>query len=114
MALKMGQKFSDELPAELSRYLKAYRESLPDQEPGTQFMPRVWEAIETRQKMTYSFGRLTRAIVSAAAAVCLVLSALMIDSPVSPVYTTTYLDVILANDSAGDEADQILETAEAI
>ena len=112
MALKMGQKFSDDFPAELSRYLKAYRESLPDQDPGPQFMPRIWEAIEARQKVTYSFGRLTRAIVSAAAAMCLVLSALSIESPVSPVYTTTYVDV-LADDSAED-ADRIMEVVETL
>jgi hypothetical protein len=94
MSLKMGQKLSDDFPADLSRYLAAYREGLPDQEPGAHFMPRIWEAIDARQKLTYSFGRLARAFVSAAAVLCLVLSTLMPDNGVSPVYTTTYLEVL--------------------
>ena len=112
MSLKMGQKLSDDFPPDLSRYLAAYRESLPDQEPGAHFMPRIWDAIEARQKVTYSFGRLARAFVSAAAALCLVLSTLMLDSAVSPVYTTTYLEVLA--DHGVDEPDLVADTGSEI
>ena len=112
MSLKMGQKHSEDLPADLVRCLTAYREGLPDREPSAHFMPRIWEAIESRQKVTYSFGRFTRAFVTAAAALCLMLTALSLDTSVSPVYTTTYVDV-LADDNPED-ADHILDSADTL
>jgi hypothetical protein len=63
---------------ELDRIFAGYREAMPDPEPSAQFMPRLWEAIETRRAFRTRFGRLSRMFVTAAGAVWLIMVSVLI------------------------------------
>jgi hypothetical protein len=66
----------EKLERELDALFTAYRDACPAPEPGPDFMPRLWERIEARRSVSYSFTRLTQAFVTAAAAICLLLTIL--------------------------------------
>jgi len=98
---------SDKLPAELESLFAAYRTALPEVDASPDFMPRLWERIDGRQRVTYSFSRLARGIVTVAAGLCLFLSSSMWSTPqISTSKAGTYVDV-LADDSSDDSPDSI-------
>ena len=89
----------DRLPAELESLFAAYRTAMPEVEPSTDFMPRLWEKIEGQQRVTYNFGKFARGFVSLAAGLCLFLSTSMWNAPqVSTSKNGTYVE-FLADDS---------------
>jgi hypothetical protein len=97
--MSLKKRFFPENP-ELERRLDAvfasYREACPDPEPGPDFMPALWQAIDSRRSFALSFGRWARGLVTAAAAAA-VLMALVVAMPssqVSPFYLATYVDVL--------------------
>ena len=95
-----------ELPAEIRAMFASYREALPDPEVGANFMPQLWNRIDSQRSVTFSFGRLAKRFVSVAVASCLAMSILFL-TPVhqmSPVYGATYLDA-LAADHPDDAVD---------
>ncbi|MGQ9634263.1 MAG: hypothetical protein ACUVXB_08435 [Bryobacteraceae bacterium] len=95
---------AEELDKELDRLLAAYREVCEPPEPGPDFMPRLWEKIEARRSVSYSFARLSRAFITAAAAIFLLLVVLQTTSWTPPVfYTQSYVEA-LAEASASDAA----------
>lgn len=98
----MGHRNQDpgEFPEQLGRLMAAYRTALPDPEASPAFMPRMWDAIESRNRVTYSFSRFAKAFVSAAAAVSLGLAALTMTFSSAPVQTIPYVDAL-----AGDVED---------
>ncbi|MGP8244117.1 MAG: hypothetical protein ACLQVN_06325 [Bryobacteraceae bacterium] len=57
----------------LDALFQAYRNACPDREPGVNFMPGVWQKIETRQRNAFSFLRMAQAFATAAAAATLAL-----------------------------------------
>ena len=58
---------------------RAYREAVPDREPGSNFMPELWARIEARQRTTaMAFGLLAKRFVTAAFALCIVFSVLLV------------------------------------
>jgi hypothetical protein len=88
-----------ELPAEIRAMFASYREALPDPEPGANFMPQLWNRIDSQRNVTFSFGRLAKQFVSVSVASCLAMSILFL-TPVhqmSPIYGATYLDVLDAD-----------------
>ncbi len=92
---------SNETERQLDALLAAYREACPAPEPGPNFMPRLWEQIEARRSASYAFGRLTRAFVSAAAAICILLGLLQAYLPSQPnFYTQTYIEALEQESSA--------------
>lgn len=97
---------SDELPQEIQALFTRYREALPDSEPRANFMPELWQGIESRRRVTLSMGRIAKGFVTAAAAICLLMTALVVTpqkSPVSTNSTVNYLDVLsAAADDPGD------------
>jgi hypothetical protein len=95
----------DQFPPELESLFASYRGVYSDLDAGRNFMPGVWARIEQRQSFTYSFRRVASAFVTAAAALCLVISAAMYyPSQASQGTPSTYIDV-LADEGAGDDAD---------
>lgn len=92
-----------ELPREIRGILTAYKDSLPDFEPGPTFVPGMWAKIDSRRRESLSFGRLARGFVTAAAAICLIISAALVVPPnaVSFNQASTYVDV-LAEDNSED------------
>jgi hypothetical protein len=81
-----------------------YRNACPDPEPGADFMPRLWQKIESRRVETTSvFRRWAQACVMAAVALTLIMAVLIPRLQTDPVYTATYVDVLDAahsNDAA--------------
>ena len=85
-----------ELERRLDGLLLRYRDACPDPEPGPNFMPALWQSIDSRRSFALSFGRWARGLVTAAAALAM-LTAVFIAMPsrqVSPVYLATYIDVL--------------------
>lgn len=60
----------------LNGLLSAYRDACPAPEPSAGFMPAVWQRIEARRGVAYSFQRLSRMILAASGAMCLLLAGL--------------------------------------
>jgi hypothetical protein len=94
------------LPGEVQALFACYREAAPDREPTADFTPGLWNKIEARRGFTYNFGRLARRFVTAAAAICLIMSVGLIDPATSTSATfMSYIDVLVQDIS--DEADEI-------
>lgn len=89
---------TDSLEGQLDRLFAAYREACPDPEPSAAFMPRLWQRIEAEQSWTREFRRFTEVLVTAAAALSLLMGIFLggRESPVS-FYTNTYIEVLAAN-----------------
>ena len=86
---------SNDAERQLDALFAAYREACPAPEPSPNFMPRLWEQIEARRSVSYTFGRLTKLFVSAAAAICILLGLLQAYLPSQPnFYTQTYFEVL--------------------
>lgn len=60
----------------LNELLAQYRSACPDVEASVDFMPRLWEKIENTRSFPLIFQRLSRVLVTACAAVCLLLAIL--------------------------------------
>jgi hypothetical protein len=87
---------------ELSGWLTAYRESCDAPETSADFMPRLWERIESRNRLLVVFRRWTEGFVFAAAAACLGIVVLQtIDAKMPKPVTMTYVEA-LAIDSEPD------------
>jgi hypothetical protein len=97
---------SVELPDEIRSLLSQYRGALPDLEPRPNFMPELWQNIEARRRSGLNLGRLAKGFVTAAAALCLLMSALFVapqKSPATSMSSVNYLDVLSA--ASDDSAD---------
>jgi hypothetical protein len=58
----------------------SYREACPDPEPDPNFMPRLWQRIESRQTFALSIGHLARVFVTVAAAICVLMTVALISA----------------------------------
>jgi hypothetical protein len=71
-----------DMDSKLDSLFQAYKEACPEVEGSVNFMPNLWQKIEARQTLPLTMARFGRLFVSAAAALCLVMSLLLV-SPVS-------------------------------
>ena len=85
-----------DLERQFDGLLASYRDACPDPEPGPNFMPSLWRAIDSRRNFALSFGRWARGLVTAAAALAMLMAVFVaMPSPqVSPVYLATYVEVL--------------------
>ena len=91
----------DQLDRQLDALFAAYREACPTPEAGPDFMPRLWQQIEARRSVSYTFGRWTRALVTAAAAICVLLGLLQTYLPTQATfYSQTYIEALQEESSA--------------
>lgn len=91
---------ADELSGRLAALFAEYRQAFPDFEPSPNFMPGVWARIEARQRDAWSFRRFAQAIITAAAAVSLLMGAyLVFPQRQSPFYTNSYVELLAAGES---------------
>jgi hypothetical protein len=67
----------DERETRLNGLFRAYAEACPDREPTVNFMPRLWAGIEAREASRNVFGRMARALVTAALATSAILALLL-------------------------------------
>lgn len=78
----------------LEELFRAYKEACPDPEASANFMPLLWEKIEAQQQMPRLLKRFTQVFVSAAALLCLVMSALLFaPTPPAPI-AQTYVEAL--------------------
>lgn len=94
---------------QLSALFERYREALPDPEPSSQFMPRLWDQIEARQSTAWLWTRWSQAFVTAAIAVSLLLTVFLAlpARTVSPFYSSTYLELLASAEHDRDADGEI-------
>jgi hypothetical protein len=93
--------------ARLDALLRAYRDACPTPEPSANFMPNLWQRIESRQTYTFSFQRMANAFVTAAVALTIVLGVYMSIPRSNPAsYSQSYLEA-LADANALDTPDYV-------
>jgi len=110
MSLQKNNTFENpELDRRLDGLLLRYRAACPDPEPGPNFMPALWQAIDSRRSFALSFGRWAKGLVTAAAALAMLMAVFvaMPSRQVSPVYLATYIDVL--DDDSGTDNPALLE-----
>lgn len=84
----------------LDSLFERYRDACPEVEPRAQFMPELWQKIEARRSFWFVFQRDARAMVTASAALCLlllVLNFIGISASNSHVFASTYADALMAD-----------------
>lgn len=83
--------------AELDQVFQRYRQACPDVEPSVNFMPTLWQKIEARHSFPFVFRKWGRSVVTASAALCLLLLALNL--AVSPQTGVSYPDALITEAS---------------
>jgi len=93
----------------LDNLFGAYRDACVAPEASVNFMPILWQRIESRQKFSFSFRRMARGVVTAAIALTLAMT-LYLAAPRSAVLSGfgTYVDVLAA--SHNSENSDLYET----
>jgi hypothetical protein len=80
---------------QLDALFRAYQEACPPPEPSANFMPQLWQRIESRQTFTFSFRRMANAFVTAAVAASVALAAYMALPRANPsYYSSTYVEAL--------------------
>src|SRR5438067_2375006 len=80
----------------------AYRGACEPRQVSANFMPELWDKIERVQSATFSFRKIARGFVTAAAALSLVMAtvAVLPSHQISPVYSVTYVEALAAHNDA--------------
>ena len=79
----------------LDALFQAYRHACPAPDPSANFMPELWQRIESRQSFTFSFRRMANAFVTAAVALSIALGVYTSVSTTSPAYyAQSYVDIL--------------------
>jgi hypothetical protein len=78
----------------LDSLLQVYRAACPDREPSANFMPGLWRRIESRRNFTFSFQRMVRGFVTAAAAVTLAIGVYVSLPRARPAPEVSYLEAL--------------------
>jgi hypothetical protein len=77
-----------------------YRAACPEPEPSANFMPRLWEKIESRHNFWFAFQDLARATMTAATALCLLFLLLNFIAAPENHLAPSYADALAADHSA--------------
>jgi len=85
----------------LDALFRAYRDAYPDREPSATFMPAMWAKIESREASTNWFGRMAKALVTAALAASVILG-LIVSSMNQPntFFNLTFIDALVTDNIA--------------
>ena len=92
----------------LNALWRAYGEACVPPEPSANFMPQLWQRIESRQTFSFFFGRVARGFVTAAIAATLAMSFYLSLPRRASLYTNNYVDILVA--SHGGENQDLYET----
>lgn len=83
---------------DLDELFRKYRAACGDPEPGANFMPQLWQRIESRQTFTTFLQRMTSGLVTAAVALTLVMAAfLYIPQNNAAIDPQTYVEALAAS-----------------
>jgi len=85
---------------QLDALFRAYKAACPTPEASANFMPGLWEKIESRRKVTFSFRRMANAFVTAAVALSIALGAYMAIPRSNPYYAQTFIEVLAEANSS--------------
>jgi|SRR5579883_947614 hypothetical protein len=86
----------DERESRLDELFRAYAEACPNPEPSANFMPRIWAGIEAREASRNVFGRMARALVTAALATSAIL-ALLVSMSSDRGFSGTFVQALTAD-----------------
>ena len=79
----------------LDALFRAYARACPAPEPSANFMPNLWQRIESRQSFTFSFQRMASAFVTGALALSIGLGVYISILGSNPNYPSqTYIEVL--------------------
>lgn len=91
--------------SKLDQLFQTYRAACPAVEPSTNFMPNLWQRIESRHSFGFVFRNVARATMTACAALCLLLVFLNFASPRERMaQVPNYTDVLMAEHTAENTA----------
>ena len=93
----------------LNALFRAYGKACIAPEPSANFMPQLWQRIESHQTFSFFFGRVARGFVTAAVAATVAMAVYLTIPHASGPYTTTYVEVLAASHNS-DNPD-LMETA---
>jgi hypothetical protein len=78
----------------LDALFQAYRQACPTPDASANFMPELWQRIESRQKFTFSFRRMANAFVAAAVALSVALGVYMAIPRTPASVPMSYIEVL--------------------
>jgi hypothetical protein len=85
----------------LDELFLAYREACPDPQASVNFMPGLWAKIEAREVTSNWFGRVAKALVTAALAASVILGLMMSSTNRSNAFfNATFVDALQADHMA--------------
>jgi hypothetical protein len=100
----------------LNALFRAYHMACEPRDASANFMPELWQKIEKAQSATFSFRRIARSFVTAAAALSMVLAAGgFLPRRNSAAYNVTYVEALAAHNEAlsspslSDSAEYVLD-----
>jgi hypothetical protein len=99
--------------ARLDTLFRAYYSACEPDQVSANFMPELWQKIERAQSVTFSFQRISKGFVTAAAALSLALAVVgFLPTHLSaPQYNATYVDALAAHNDTlarpGDTFDPV-------
>ncbi len=73
---------------------QAYRAACPDREPSANFMPGLWQRIESRRNFTCSLQRMVQGFVTVAAAVTIAIGVYVSLPRATPASEVSYLEAL--------------------
>src|SRR5271170_903654 len=97
----MGQEDSSQ--RSLDDLFRAYRQACPDPEASVNFMPTMWARIEAREVSTNWFGRVAKALVTAALAASVILGLMSSANRSTAFLNATFVEALRANQVAALE-----------
>ena len=92
----------------LDALFQAFRDACPAPEASPNFMPDLWQKIEARQTLSFSFGRMASAFVTAALAASLAWGIYLALPANSTYYSQSYVEA-LAADRSPDTTEAVYE-----
>src|ERR1700744_1740035 len=100
----MQQGNSSEREFRLDELFRVYRDACPTPDVSANFMPALWARIEAREVFTNWFGRVAKALVTAALAASVILG-MMISSTnqSSAFFNATFVDALRADHASSLE-----------
>lgn len=100
----------------LDALFRAYHMACEPREVSANFMPELWQKIEKAQNATFSFRRIAKSFVTAAAVLSMALAAAVAFVPTrnSSAYNVSYVEALAANNETlsavnGDSAEYVLD-----
>jgi hypothetical protein len=82
----------------LDELFVAYREACPDTDGSVRLMPGIWAAIEARENSSNWFGRVAKALVTAAVAASVILGLMMSSANrSSDFFNATFVEALQAD-----------------